>query len=76
MIPGFYRLYQTNIAHINRLFEILFGRAQAVQKKVWTTAPSVNDLEEKEFAPYDDGTNQRIYYKLDGKLYYWDLTSA
>jgi len=75
MIPGFYRLYTTSISHINRLFEILFSRSQAVQKTIRTDAPTTDEIEEKELVFVDDGTSiRRVYTKLNGTLRYWDLT--
>jgi hypothetical protein len=32
--------------------------------------PNIQDVSEGEFVPYDDGTNRRIYTKINGTLYY------
>ena len=74
MIPGFYRLYTTSISHINRLFEILFSRSQAVTKEFRTTVPTTDTLKPNEMAWYDDGTTQRLYVNLNGTIRYVDLT--
>lgn len=78
MIPGYYPIslkkWLTALVHINRLMRIVFDRAQSTQRKIWTSAPTADDLDEREFAFFDDETDRRIYTKLGGTVRYWDLT--
>lgn len=75
MIPGFYYIWGIN-ASINRLFKLLFDRSQAVQKNITDTVPTVDTLNEKEEVYYISGSTYRKYVKLNGSLYYWDLTAV
>lgn len=75
MIQGFYRLLEATPQHLNHLLRILFDRSQAVQTKILTSAPGVDDLEEGEMALMDDESSiRRIYFKINSTIRYVDLT--
>lgn len=53
----------------------LFVEAQMKRMPV-KTVPNKAELQEGEIMPYDDGTDQRLYVKLNGALYYVALTAV
>jgi hypothetical protein len=40
------------------------------------TVPNLREVKEGEITPYDDGTDRRLYVKLNNVLYYVNLTAV
>lgn len=80
MIPGYYPIslikFLAARIHINRLLRIVFDRAQATQKDYVSTAPGVDDLDERETVDYISGATIRTYKKINGVVYYQTWTAA
>jgi len=80
MIPGYYPISITQflsaLSHINNHFRILYSKAQSVQRNITSVVPTADTLGEKEEVYYINGAIVRKYVKLNGSIYYCDLTTV
>ena len=69
MIPGLRRVDDSDL---QRLFELCLP----IAREIADTVPTTNTLPVGWAQFYDDGTNRRFYYNMEGTMYYVGLTAA
>lgn len=75
MIPGYQSVSGVKPELADQIRK-LFKSAWPILDVVATTAPTADTLPPAHAQVYDDGTNRRIYFNLNGTIYYWGLTAA